>query len=371
MKKVLFIYGQMGSGGAERVLIQVLKKLDRTKYKIDLALITADYGETLKYIPKDISVISLWNGYSLSYRLAYGISRILGCNYLLKSHIDSLLDDDYDVEVSFLEGMPLKLHYLRSTKAKRINWLHIDIDKFRYASQVFYQGEQEEYKAYKSMNEVVCVSKDVEEAFLRRFPSMEEKSCVIYNSIDCDDVRNRAKERDVKNTVFTVIAVGRLVEQKAFDRLIRVAEMCKRAGMEIKFQIIGEGVLEKVLKQLAYKLGVDDVVSFLGYMENPMPYIKSADVLLSTSVAEGFGLSICEAMCLGTPVVSTKAAGPCEILDDDKYGLLCEHSDESIFQTLKRLYDDKKLRDHFSELGKERIKIFDATTTVRQIETLL
>lgn len=370
MKKILFYYGSMGSGGAERVLINVLKSLDRTKFEISLALIDARAGETLQYIPKDVKIIPLWDGYTLPYRISLKISKLFGCNYFFKRHLNEVLRNGFDVEISFLEGMPLKLHYIHhSLKALNINWVHIDLNKFRYTSNLFYHNE--ELKAYSSMDKIVCVAQDTQAAFLQRFPSLADKTCVIYNSIDIKNIQEKAKAFTVENDTFTIVTACRLAEQKALDRLIYVAKAIKEDNLPIKFQIIGEGPLLEKLKTLSKEIQVNDIVNFLGYKENPFPYIKAADLMLSTSIAEGFGLSICEAMCLGTPIVSTEVSGPIEILDNSKYGQLCGHSINEIKEAVLKLYSSTSLREHYSKMGLKRMEIFDAKHINEQIEGLL
>ena len=69
--------------------------------------------------------------------------------------------------------------------------------------------------------------------------------------------------------------------------------------------------------QLVSDLELRNVVHFLGFINPPYPFMKIADILLMTSKAEGFPLVLCEALCLGVPVIATKCTGPIEILDMD------------------------------------------------------
>ena len=86
---------------------------------------------------------------------------------------------------------------------------------------------------------------------------------------------------------------------------------------------------------------------------------------------EGFGLVVCEAMLLGVPVVSTKTAGPIEILDENRYGLLCEHDDESIYLAVKKMIDDADLRAYYTKVGYVRSLDFSVENTVKQFDALL
>ena len=94
-------------------------------------------------------------------------------------------------------------------------------------------------------------------------------------------------------------------------------------------------------------------------------------MLLLSSGFEGFGLVVCEAMVLGIPVVATKTAGPTEIIDDNVYGLLCDHDDESIYTAVKKMIDDELLRNHYKTVGYQRAAHYDIENTVRAFDKLI
>ena len=154
------------------------------------------------------------------------------------------------------------------------------------------------------------------------------------------------------------------------DRVLRVAKRFKEEHIDVKFQILGDGELKDELLNLRQQLEVEDMVDFLGFQKNPFPYIKQADLMFCCSGYEGFCLVICEAMCLGVPVVCTKTSGPIEILEDNEYGLLCEHDDESMFQAVKKMVLDEKLRTDYSCEGRKKIMQFESSMIVSQIENL-
>lgn len=369
MKKILFIYGPLGGGGAERVLIDLLNNLDYTKYKVDLCLIVKQ-GVLLPEVPNEVTIISLWKKYTLYYKIAYRCSIWLGVNFLFKRVLKQKITKKYDVEVSFLEGMPLKLHALMDTAAKKITWVHCDLFNFPYTTKLF--AKNKELRAYSKMDAVVCVSNDSRSAFEKRFPDCTTKKVVVYNPIDSKKINRLVKETNiVKNQNFTIVTVGRLTMQKKIDRVIRLAARFKLEGVKVQFQIIGDGELKEELLQLAIDLNVTDSVTFLGFIKNPFPYMKSADMMLLTSNTEGFGLVVCEAMLLGVPVISTKTAGPIEIIDNNKYGLLCDHDDESIYLSAKKMINNEALRNKYKNAGYKRAADFSVQNTIKQFDDLI
>ena len=89
------------------------------------------------------------------------------------------------------------------------------------------------------------------------------------------------------------------------------------------------------------------------------------------SIAEGFSLVLCEAFCLGLPIVSTKTTGPIELIDNNKYGILVDHDDESIYQGVKRMIDDEQLRLYYHQRSLERAKMFNIKDTIKQVYEVL
>jgi glycosyltransferase involved in cell wall biosynthesis len=119
-----------------------------------------------------------------------------------------------------------------------------------------------------------------------------------------------------------VLAVGRLTPEKDFPTLLRAFRLV-RQRVDCRLAIVGEGPMRRSLEDLAAALGIRDHVSLPGHTTNPFAYMKRADLLAFSSIAEGSGNVLIEAMALGTPVVSTDCPyGPAETLDGGKYGRL-------------------------------------------------
>lgn len=151
---------------------------------------------------------------------------------------------------------------------------------------------------------------------------------------------------------------------------MRLAARLKEEGVrDVEFQIIGKGELRQDIERQIKESNTAEQVTLLGFRQNPFPYIKAADMLLSSSMAEGFSLVICEAMALGVPVIATDTDGPREILQH-KYGLLCQHDDESIYQAFMKMYADAALRKSFAEKGRLRVVDFQVNSTMDEVYKL-
>ncbi len=369
-KKYLFIDGQLNAGGAERVLLDILNNFDYTKNEVTLLQVIGG-GTLANEIPSQVNVISAWSSYDNSYKIATRLALKLGIKSMWRKRmLKALGERQFDVAISFLEGMPLKAHSLITDVAKRnYSWVHVDLFTSHYESPMF-ASEQDELKCYNLMDGVIAVAQGTADAFKRRFPSCTSPVRVIYNPIDVEKINRMACEEVIENKTFTIAVVGRFSPQKKLDRAIRLAKRLKDCKIDAQIQLIGDGNLRGELEQMAQSLEVTDVVQFLGFKRNPYPNIKAADLLLSTSGWEGFSLVICEAMALGTPVVATRTAGPAEIIGNNEYGILCEHDDDSIFKSITNIIKDKETYELYSQKGVQRVQLFSPSNLICKLKDL-
>ena len=115
---------------------------------------------------------------------------------------------------------------------------------------------------------------------------------------------------------------------------------------------------------------MQEYVRMTGKKDNPYPYIKNADLLVCASFTEGYNLTVAEALVLGTPVLSTDCEGPREILDNGKYGMLVENSEQGLYDGLLRLYDNPHLLEGYKKMTAERMDFFDEERILGQITAL-
>lgn len=373
-KQILFIDGPLGGGGAERVLIDILRNIDYEKYDVDLALICRG-GILMDEVPAQVNVIELWNGYSFGYKIALRLSNLFHCNWLLSRKINSdKLKKKYDIEISFLEGMPLKLGALRKSSSKKATWVHADLYTHRYEESQFYSGE--EIRAYNKMDIVVNVSRDCETAFLKRFPQCSSEMRVIYNPIDRSKIEKMAVEpseymSETKDNTLTIITVGRLTPPKKPERLLQVAKLARENNLPVRFKWVGDGELRASMESMRDEMGLHDIVEFTGFTKNPFPHIKTADIMMVTSDFEGFCLVICEAMCLGVPVISTRTAGPTEIIENDKYGVLTDFTPESLYKALENWVRHPEIRNEIARSALDRPNAYDVKQTIKSLYELI
>lgn len=365
----LFITGPLNAGGAERVLLDLLPHIDYRQHRVTLCQIVGG-GILAAEISDAVQHCALWSHYGCSFSAAWHSSLRLGFHGLLRRRARRILRESYDVAISFLEGAPLRIHALTMPRAQRhYSWVHCDLNQFPYERAQF-RNEREEQAAYNAMDGVICVSHDTEHAFHRRFPACTTPTRTIFNPIDIGKIQRMSRMAEIPRQPFTVLCLGRFTAPKRFDRVIRVAALLRDIAPEIHFAIMGQGELRESLQQQIDACGMADRVQLLPFCPNPYPRLKAADLLLSSSMAEGFSLVLCEALVLGVPVVSTRTAGPAEIIGHNHCGLLCAHDDAAIAEAILTMYRSPELRQRCIRAGLERVRDFDVHHAIQELNTL-
>ena len=378
-KSILFIMPYLPGGGAEKVLIEVLRNFDYSRYDVSLFLEFRD-GVYVDSIPENVSVHSMWGRLAMRherlFRLLrmfrlYGLFHLLFCRRAISSVVRG---KSFDAIVSFMEGNALKYHsYVAGNAKKNVSWVHIDLKK-KHWSLDFFKDAEEEKKAYHLMDEIVFVSDDARKSFLEMYADVDRDKCkVIRNLIDGKEIMRQMQSACVTlhKRGFTICMAGRLNRQKRYDRAILAAQMLKNDGYDFELWILGTGELLDGLVRAVHECRLDENVIFMGFRRPPYPYMKAADVYLNTSEAEGYPLVVCEALALGIPVVATSVTGTKEILGDSEYGLLVKEDVEDIYNGLKRMADDAGLREEYHLRSLRRAEMFDVEVTMNQIYEVL
>lgn len=377
MKSVLFIMPSLPGGGAEKLLIDILQRLDREKYRISLFLEYRE-GEYVKAIPDDIPVYSLFKKSNIWIERFHRGLRLVGLYHLFHSvfykSISRILfrRKQFDTIVSFMEGEAVRLHsYLLDKSDNNVSWVHIDFQKKHWSADFFRSDEQEE-SIYTSLQRIVFVSSDALDSFLKLFQKVDASKCrVIFNLIDKDEIVRQSLSTDINKDRFTICMVGRLNQQKRYDRALRLMKALSDRSFDVELWILGDGELREELVSMANELGILDRCRFLGFVKPPYSYMRAADLYLNTSEAEGYPLVLCEALCLGLPIVATNITGAHELLEDSKYGLLVPEEDDSILEGVERMIAEKDFRESYIRKAKDRSEHFSVPAVLHMIDSVL
>ncbi len=193
---------------------------------------------------------------------------------------------------------------------------------------------------------------------------LRHKSTILYNVIDEDDVRTRSETADNK-TVCDVAYVGRLSEQKDPFRLMNVLRRVVDVLSGVKVVVVGSGELEEQTRNECNRLGLDDNVSFTGFLSNPLGILKTSKALLMTSKREGTPMCVLEAQALGIPVVSTPTDGIKDVITDGENGFLSD-DDSVLAERIISLVSSETLFEKMSSDSLEKSHKYNDIEAYRQ-----
>lgn len=393
-KKILFLIHTLQVGGAEKVLVDLVNNIDKTKFDVTVMTVinTGAFRDSLcenieyktifnipflnkkndnKGNKKSGNLLN--NGSKIKKILAdiYRITwRFINCSKIHKKYIGNA----YDVEVSFLEGIPAKIISASNNKnSKKIAWIHVDLLQER-KSEKFFKNLQDEKKTYEKFDKIVGVSKVVKEQFINKF-SYEDKHKVIvkYNPINVENILDKSKEQidDVEKSKLTLCTVGRLTVQKGYDRLLEIVNSLNKEDIQFDLWIMGVGPEEQKLTEYIKDNKLNNV-KLLGYKENPYKYIKQADIFVCSSRAEGFSTVVSEAIILEKPIVTTECAGMREMLgENNEYGIVTENSVDALYEGLRNILTNNEILENYRKRIISRKDIFGLDKAVREVEELL
>ena len=365
--KILFLIHDLGPGGAEKVLVNLVNNLDPEKF--------------------DITVMALFGGGvneqffkpHVRYVFCFG-HMIRGNSHLMKLLSPEalhkwLIKETYDIEVSYLEGPSARIiSGCPNPGTKLISWIHVEQHKRSIAAKAF-RSYCESLRCYRKFHATVCVSEYVKRDFLSLYPELEDVR-VLYNTNETHQIIEKSREAAesdlFKEGEFRLCGVGKLMPIKGFDRISRIHKRLRDKGYPVHTYILGEGSERQKIESYINVNHLNDSFTLLGYRTNPYKYVANCDLFLCASTAEGFSTAATEALIVGTPVCTVDVSGMKEMLgENNEYGIVTENSEDALYEGIRRLLDDPVLLMHYKEKAVERGKAFSTETTVKAVSEIL
>ena len=362
-RKVFFIIGKLGIGGAERVVVRLLTHLDRARFSPVLVLFEKE-GAFLEDVPSDVKVLDCGR------RKAGGRIRWIGnlVKYFRQERPDVALSFMwFPNAVTLLSRFLSRIHcgVLVSERTTILGSREGFITEFFRRQSISY--------LYGAADGIVCNSEANRRQFEGIFRHLGDRVVAISNPVDIAEILRLAREgesgEEMPGDLPWVVGMGRLSPEKGFDLLVRAAGLVRTP---FRLLILGEGKEEKALQDLARHLGISGRVVFAGFRRNPYPFLGKASIFVLPSRYEGFPNALVEAMVLGVPCVATRCpTGPEEILTDGVNGMLVPMEDATtLAETIDRLLNDAALRQRLGCAAVERVMDYDVNRIARRFEAL-
>ena len=338
--KILHIINHLNTGGAEKLLSDILLPLKEKCGSVDLLLLDGSNTYLKDKIEKmGIAIFSLGIGSVYNPFLIFKMKKYL-CNYDL-IHVHLFPAQYYVAIAKIIFRLSLKMITTEHNTDNRRRKIPFS----KYIERII----------YRQYDKIICISSQTEIQLKKHVDSIDNKTIVINNGI-CIEKYSKAKEylkinllEDYKLGDFLLLQVARFTEQKDQSTLIRAMQYLPN---NVKTIFVGDGNLRGQAELLAFSLGVKNRTFFLGFRTDVAEILKTVDLLIMSSNWEGFGLAVVEGMAASKPVIASNVPGLAEVVGDA--GFLFEKGNEH--DLAAKIYDLMKSEDLYKQMVQKGIK---------------
>ncbi|MGL6098365.1 MAG: glycosyltransferase [Fusobacteriaceae bacterium] len=351
MKKIGFCIDSLEMGGAEKLLVDIIKMLHETR-RYEVHLITKNESDSNFYHEiKDKVTYSYLISKEDQIR-----NKKIGALGKIKSSIQKKKSfknfiTDLDLIIDFLDCDFYKF-IKKLNKIKNIAWLHGNYKELQYKKKI-----DNKMKYY---DDIIVTTEDM----YKILKNLSNKVFMIYNLIDFEKIAAKMNGE-------ILISEKKLFQKEYFLTVCRLNENEKdvktllKAFSEYKgnelLYIVGDGPSREELEKVTADLNIEERVLFLGKKYNPFIYMKNAKAFILSTKFEGFGLVVAEALYCGTKVISSDCDfGPREILLNGEIGELFKVGDtkdllEKMNTIEEKIYSKEKITQSLKRFTKEEI----------------
>ena len=324
MKKVLFVINTLGGAGAEKALLELLKRFPENEYEVLLYVLLAQ-GELIHQVPEQVKILNQ------SYSDASVLSK--KGKHILNRQIFKRL---------FMRGAIFKnLGYMLKNMAEMLKKGKLYPDKLLW--RVMADS---------------TVSDEVKKSFLEVYPECRSYTGVFHNLLDNEEIIRKSKLAGGFEDAYDgkrILTVGRLTAQKAYDIAIDAMKILKDHGVKAKWYVLGEGELRDRLQIKINHLGLKDDFILLGAKTNPYPYYAQCDLYVHATLFEGKSIAIQEAQILGCTLLVSDCSGNREQVIDGVDGKMCQLTPEGISAGIEELLSDEEKCREYCKKASEKL----------------
>ena len=363
MIKVLFLIHDLGPGGAEKVLVNLVNNMNKEIFDITVMALFGG-GVNEKFLNPDVRYQVV---YKKTFPMNSHIMKLFSPTTLHRAYIR----EKYDIEVSYLEGPAARIISGCPDRATKLaTWIHVEQHSRKVAAGAF-RNYKESLDCYRRFDEIVAVSDYVRRDFQSIYPELNDIK-VIYNTIETEKIL-QLKNEIVPESIFSddefkICGVGKIVPVKGFMKLARIHKRLRDHGYPVHTYILGDGGEREKIESYIKENRLDNSFTFLGYQMNPYKYVEKCDVFVCMSSAEGFSTAATEAVIVNTPIITTPVSGMEELMGDDPCGVICKLGEEEVYREIEKWILRPDIRKQYREKTKQRAAFFLQKNTVIRTE---
>ena len=341
-KRLLFIIGSSAFGGAEIVILNLLKAIDYETTTVFLGSPVDVFSKILNDLQLPVKILRFPAPFSDKFFSIF----ISWLRYLKRLRPDKII-----LAEVYLRYFPLPISLAAFVVARGNLWmmqLHVPPERTKQNSRTRWgfisKAElRERFWAWLT-KDTLAVSHGVKDRLVRCYGYASKPIGIVYNGIDTkhftpvprDTRRVLRRDMQIPEDAVVVVSTARLAELKRLDRLIRAFGALSFGQSDLWLLLTGDGPLRDELKGLAQSVNNQENISFLGFVEDVCPVLRASDIYVLPSDEEAFGLALAEAMACELVCVATKTVGPSEIIEDGVNGFLTDLTYDGILKGLDR-----------------------------------
>lgn len=300
--RIAFITPSLRMGGYEKVVVNYANELCKRGHNVDI-LCGRSEGDLLSNVSENVRIIDF------NSRARTFVFHLI--KYLKKNQVDILYS-------------AFRFYNCVSIIAKRVAKSDVCI----YATQHGFESDKKSiitklYGYFINKADCLIAVADQIAVYETKVLNLKNKNYYTFNNPVFDKRIDLKLEQHpwFEGMHPPIIAMaGRLEKDKGIQYGISILhEILKHKN--VNMLILGEGSYRKELEEEADRLGISNNICFLGFVSNPVGYLKQCDLFLHTALAEGFGNVIVEALYAELPVCTTNCSGPLQIIENGKYGI--------------------------------------------------
>jgi len=358
---VLYIIWSLGLGGAEQVVINLAKGLDRNRFQPFICCLNDEglFADELK--AKGIKVFALKKKSGIDLAVIGQIKEIITQNYIHVVHTHLWGANLWGRIAGILAGRPVVITEHNVDVWKK--WYH----KVADYCLVWFTAK------------VCVVSERVKKFYHQRVRLPIKKIEVVYNGIDPmpvsaarEDLDRLRQDLHLKKGVPVVVNIGRLVEAKANHIFIKAVRVLLKRDISVQALIVGDGPLMEQLQQGNLDLIHEGKIVFAGLRKDVPAILDLADISVLSSTREGFSIVVLECMAKGIPFVATDVGGNSEQIVDGQTGFLVPRGDiRALADAIEKVLKNPTLKASMGEASKKIIREkFSLERMVQQMERI-
>jgi glycosyltransferase involved in cell wall biosynthesis len=360
---LLHITFDMGIGGTEQVISNLIESVDKSKIKVSILCLEhplGPLGKILKEKGYQVDTIPRKKGFDL--KLIFKIRR-----YLIKHKINVIHCHQYTPWVYGVFGS----FFIHDIKV-----IFTEHGRF-YPDQSSFKRRIVNPFLVAMTDHIIAISEATKKALIEYEFIPASKIKVIYNGInsmivDSHKLLSIKQDLNIPDNAVILGTIARLDPIKNHKLLISAFYEIHKSYPNTLLIIVGDGETRSYLEKLTEELGLTEKVLFMGYKTNPAEYLQLMDIFLLPSLSEGTSITLLESMSLAKACIVTNVGGNPEIIENHVSGIVTPSNDKSkLVESISLLLKDENLRERIGTACRERFsKNFSVNSMIKKYQEI-